>query len=563
MRLLKTYPFAAGQHELQLCEVFGNAIPPYAILSHTWVADADEEVLFADVHNHTGTEKEGFKKLRYALVQAFDDGFPFLWIDTCCVDKSSSAELSESINSMYPWYQNAERCYAYLADVSADVDPKAPNTGFTNARWWRRGWTLQELLAPRDLVFFSSDWERLGDKYSLRQNISAITGIDVEILEGSRLLESVSVAKRMSWASLRWTRRVEDRAYCLMGMFSVNMPMLYGEGESKAFLRLQEEIMKHSDDQSIFAWVDMDHVNAEAHHGLLADSPDAFARTGTVLAYHDWEERSPYVMSNRGLSIDLHLTRCEPDLYAAALNCPVPPEYNGFLAIYLKRLAPSGNQYTRVRCDKLGNLQERGQMERVFVRQTVARPRWWPVYPLHFFQLRRNEAAKQDYQVIATVQTDLFKADAKHIPPPTSHVHLWMPRRMPTSFKIIKGAHRLTAAILFQRRSDKESFAIMMGSIADFNVGFDVSEIEQLEDLEEIEKQFKPQPAGVSMVLNYHRVRVDVHIVISSSTVLYVLEIAIEAIPRDGAIDRLVSTGEVVMEPGLTKNHRKIFSLHR
>ncbi|KAK5011127.1 hypothetical protein LTR28_005482 [Elasticomyces elasticus] len=336
------------------------------------------------------------------------------------------------------------------------------------------------------------------------------------------------------------------------------MPMLYGEG-SKAFLRLQEEIMKHSDDQSIFAWVDMDYVNAEAHHGLLADSPDAFARTGTVLAYHDWEERSPYVMSNRGLSIDLHLTRCELDLYAAALHCPVPPEYNGFLGIYLKRLAPSGNQYTRIRCDKFVNLQERGQMETVFVRQTVASSGGWTVYPLHFFQLRRNEAAKQDYQVIATVQTDLFKADAKHIPPPTSHVHLWVPRHMPTTFKIMKGAHRLTAAILFQRRSDNESFAIMMGSMADFNVGFDVSEIEQLEDLEKMEKQFKPQLAGVAMVLKYHRVRVDVQTVINSGTVLYVLDIAIEAIARDEVIDRLVSTGEVLMEPGLTKNRRKIW----
>ena len=149
-------------------------------------------------------------------------------VDTCCIDKSSSAELTESINSMYRWYQEAAICYAYLFDVqSGDM------SSLSRSAWLTRGWTLQELIAPARVEFYSSTWDNLRTKASLKKEISAVTGIDVEVLEGADP-DRFSVTKRMSWASKRTTTRVEDRAYSLLGLFGVNMPMLYGEGASIA-----------------------------------------------------------------------------------------------------------------------------------------------------------------------------------------------------------------------------------------------------------------------------------------------------------------------------------------
>ena len=163
--------------------------------------------------------------------------------DLCCIDKTSSAELSEAINSMYRWYQESGVCYAYLADV--------PPNAFSKSRWFTRGWTLQELIAPSTVIFLDQKWQEIGTKSSLQRVISEITGIPTDILLGGDL-EDASIAQRMSWASKRETTRVEDAAYCLMGIFSIHMPMLYGEGE-RAFIRLQEEIMRVSDDHSLFA----------------------------------------------------------------------------------------------------------------------------------------------------------------------------------------------------------------------------------------------------------------------------------------------------------------------
>ncbi|KAI1622461.1 heterokaryon incompatibility protein-domain-containing protein [Exophiala viscosa] len=221
----------------------------YAILSHRW-GDEDQEVSFDDIQlNPFGVEdKLGYKKLEYACRQASTDGYSHIWIDTCCIDKKSSAELSESINSMYSWYENAEQCYAYLEDVD-EV------TKMGQSEWFDRGWTLQELIAPKVVVFFSKSWFRLGERADLSETLSDITKIDVGVLAGTEKVDSVCVARRMSWASKRVTSRPEDIAYCLMGIFNVNMSMLYGEGE-RAFIRLQEEIMKDSDDESIFTATD-------------------------------------------------------------------------------------------------------------------------------------------------------------------------------------------------------------------------------------------------------------------------------------------------------------------
>ncbi|KAF8857863.1 HET-domain-containing protein, partial [Acephala macrosclerotiorum] len=227
----------------------GDGIPPYAILSHTW---GSEEVTYNDHTSQRSQTKEGHKKIRRCCQVAESEGFQYVWIDTCCIDKSSSAELSEAINSMFQWYRDAGICYAYLSDVDSSGDPSKKASSFAQSRWFTRGWTLQELLAPAELVFLASDWVEIGTKRSLCDAVSDITRISKKVLEECRWSE-YSVAQKMSWAAGRNTTRLEDEAYCLMGLFDVNMPLLYGEGR-KAFSRLQQEILKQSDDPSIFAW---------------------------------------------------------------------------------------------------------------------------------------------------------------------------------------------------------------------------------------------------------------------------------------------------------------------
>jgi hypothetical protein len=227
-----------GDGELSLVEYVGKDIPQYAILSHTWGAD-QEEVNFRDIIKHSGKSKTGYKKLHFCRKQAANDGLQFFWIDTCCIDKSSSAELSEAINSMFRWYHKAARCYAYLSDVSTGSSQN--NQSIQQSRWFRRGWTLQELIAPTSVEFFSVEGYRLGDKQSLQQTLCEITGIPVKALQGSPLSQ-FPVNERMSWAERRETKREEDAAYSLLGIFDIHMPLIYGEGREKAFSRLRREI---------------------------------------------------------------------------------------------------------------------------------------------------------------------------------------------------------------------------------------------------------------------------------------------------------------------------------
>ena len=240
MRLLHT-------SSLELKEFYGS-IPPYAILSHTWES---EEVSYQDLPQEYAREKKGYLKIRSCCDQAANDGFEYVWIDTCCIDKSSSAELSEAINSMFLWYQNATVCYAFLADVPEHDNLTSKGSAFGKSKWFTRGWTLQELLAPSDLVFFDQSWTDIGTKTSLRNEISEITHIDPETLLGEDFTRC-SIATRMSWASHRITTREEDIEYCLLGLFGVNMPTLYGEGKA-AFTRLQHNIIQLSTDHTIFA----------------------------------------------------------------------------------------------------------------------------------------------------------------------------------------------------------------------------------------------------------------------------------------------------------------------
>ncbi|KAH8656013.1 heterokaryon incompatibility protein-domain-containing protein [Tricladium varicosporioides] len=270
---------------LQLSIFSGSSIPPYAILSHTW--DRDETSFQEICSDHATLEgKGGFEKIKAACKVAHSDGFKYIWIDTCCIDKASSAELSEAINSMFRWYQDADVCYVFLSDVHTTSDPKSQDSQFRSSRWFTRGWTLQELLAPRNLTFYTSSWEELGTKYDLHYLISQITTIPSTVLVNWKGAIAYSIAQKMSWAASRFTTREEGRAYCLMGIFNINMPMLYGEGRS-AFRRLQEEIMKRNHDQSLFAWKlsrDQQRAlfcnNIFKYIGLLAPDPCAFAESG-------------------------------------------------------------------------------------------------------------------------------------------------------------------------------------------------------------------------------------------------------------------------------------------
>lgn len=225
----------------------GRELPEYAILSHTW---HEEEVLFEDLQDISqATTKAGFTKVLFCCNQARTDGLKYVWIDTCCIDKASSAELSEAINSMYRWYQNAKICYVYLRDVPRN----STNLRISSSRWFTRAWTLQELLAPTNTVFYSDEWVTIGTRTDLKSIISKVTGIEEEYLT-HRELQKASIAKRMSWAANREATRSEDIAYSLLGIFNIYMPLLYSEGQRKAFVRLQEEIMKTSSDHTILAW---------------------------------------------------------------------------------------------------------------------------------------------------------------------------------------------------------------------------------------------------------------------------------------------------------------------
>lgn len=287
MRLLNT-------KSLRFEEFFANQVPQYAILSHRW---GDDEVTFQDLRKGRKRDSQGYAKIKRCCYLADERGFHWVWIDTCCIDKKSSAELSEAINSMYHWYHGAGECYAYLADVVWDFqNVGASKMKFMESKWFTRGWTLQELLAPSTIIFLDGQWRAFGTRGMLSAEISAATGITQEHLD---VWSGACIATKMSWVSRRVTSRVEDLAYCMLGLFDVNMPLLYGEGE-KAFVRLQLEIIKKSDDESIFAWTT--NTSSQAFVGMLAPRPDCFAQSADIRIHpHLLKKRFPYAMTNQGL----------------------------------------------------------------------------------------------------------------------------------------------------------------------------------------------------------------------------------------------------------------------
>lgn len=354
MYLLNTSTF-------KLHSFLGAKVPPYVILSHTW---GDGEVLFQDIEKPAShyRQLQSFSKIEKCCAIARSDGWEYVWIDNCCIDQKSSAELSEAINSMYRWYKDAEVCYAYLADISVAVgSTDSPRKKLRESRWFTRGWTLQELLAPEFVIFYDRDWIDIGTKRSLHHLISDATGIGTSHLFQPR---PASAAAKMSWASSRETTRPEDIAYCLLGLFNVNMPLLYGEGATKAFERLQHEIIRSGDDESIFAWLMPMRYNkytGSRYGGMLAPSPEYFSRSGNVVCielpnFH----RSRVTIGSFGISMGLSFTiirshgdrkhefetaglaytRTDLDIYIAPLACANKERESSPLKLYLQELTP-------------------------------------------------------------------------------------------------------------------------------------------------------------------------------------------------------------------------------
>lgn len=404
MRLLNTTT-------MRLKAFIGQSVPPYAILSHTW---GDEEVLFGDIKDDPDTphptDKKGWQKIEDSCRNAAAADFQWIWIDTCCINKESSAELSEAINSMFKWYRQSKVCYAYLFDIN---NPEKEGIAFKDSRWFSRGWTLQELIAPPQVIFYDYYWNTLGPRQGqtydsdgklieserlFQESISQITGIPLSILCRNEMggcglsnpgpngfisgkshhiqdgrcadcshkdqfliaLNSLSIAQRMSWAAQRQTTRKEDQAYCLLGVFSVNMPLLYGEGDS-AFLRLQQEIIKTSDDQSILAF-HRAYSGSSERGNLFAETPKHFTNSRiTTPPKTAWREESRRAQSHimitaKTVEVELTMFPCNKQfkypgpqrIWLGLLDCSFDDDLAVRPGIYLQEVDSQRDTFRRV-----------------------------------------------------------------------------------------------------------------------------------------------------------------------------------------------------------------------
>ena len=356
MRLLRTGPAAdAKELEITLCDLQAE-VPPYAVLSHRW-ARPEDEVSFSEFGQPESRSKQGYRKIESCCRQALKDGLKYVWVDTCCINKESSAELSEAINSMYRWYKNSEICYVYLEDVKKE-DYAASDSSLRCSKWFTRGWTLQELIAPIKVTFFATDWTEIGQK--CQEDIAALI-FDITGIPGYALvdtgdwggLKDVCTSQIMYWASKRETTRIEDRAYSLLGLFNISLPILYGEGE-RSFQRLQEEIVRSRFDHTIFAW-DL----KKSYSGLLAESPDDFAQSGRIQKlptdeYFNYfnlrNNQIHYTLTNLGIEIyfPYQESSSHMSLIAVLLACYFV-DTEEHVVIYLRRLPRAKDQYYRAR----------------------------------------------------------------------------------------------------------------------------------------------------------------------------------------------------------------------
>ncbi|KAI1210057.1 HET-domain-containing protein [Annulohypoxylon truncatum] len=343
---------------LKMKEFFDDNLPSYAILSHTW---GDDEVSYQDFQSKFRRRRKlGFKKIKRFCTKAASTGNEWVWVDTCCIDKASSAELSEAINSMFHWYRRSHQCFVYLSDVDQSVN-KVKGSVLRNSRWFTRGWTLQELLAPSRVSFYDKSWSEIGTKISLSKIISEITNIPEHYLLGHRDLKGAPIAQRISWASNRKTSRREDIAYCLLGLLNVNMPLLYGEGDN-AFIRLQEEAMQRSYDHSILAsgfnlpcpdpgsflhiWTPIK-GRVDRTPACLPKSPDTFCAWDPGLS--NTKGRKHYLLTNLGIYIGLSVLPFKfngNDYGLALLHCGLVDRPHPLLVALPLRLHKSNDMHS-------------------------------------------------------------------------------------------------------------------------------------------------------------------------------------------------------------------------
>ena len=299
--------------------------PEYAILSHCWGSD---EVSFKDYTKEKIQHGTGYTKIISCCAFAKTRGRAWVWIDSCCIDKRSSAELSEAINSMFEWYCVAQECYAYLADVETVLlGTLEGSQQFRYSRWFKRDWTLQELIAPKDVVFLTQTWDPFGyiSKPWISSRIRRIFAFERQETDGSVLTDTVanitnipatvlrsyassdySAAQRISWMKGRSTTRLEDVAYCLLGIFGINMPLLYGEGY-RAFERLLIEILNRTGDESVLIY-----NPGHTFNTLFPRVPTVFEYASNVerLLAHD---RPSLTVSSQWT--ELHMTTQRPGVF--------------------------------------------------------------------------------------------------------------------------------------------------------------------------------------------------------------------------------------------------------
>jgi Heterokaryon incompatibility protein (HET) len=447
-------------NSFKLEEFHGLNIPDYAILSHTWTEN--EEVSYDDMVNGKAETKQTFiHKVKPCCEQALKDGLEYAWVDTCCIKKEDSSELSEAINSMCQWYAKAQICYAYLEFDKSD-DHMHMNMLFQNCRWFTRGWTLQELLAPVEVMFFSRNWCHLGSRSEKKEQISQITHINLEALNGNPMnLDQFSIAQRLSWASRRNTTRPEDQTYCLLGLMGVNMPPIYGEGAQNAFIRLQECIMKDSDDETLFAWSLPPPGPATKHRlSMFATSVTQFQDSGDFIPFVQWGKSSSYEITNKGLRLKTLVRPYNPNtgtkspktlssatgpLSIALLNCRRSKD-NRFLGIVVERIHRLGDQFARSSFD-IVSVKARDASKMIpgiiYVRKTILLPApnqvrikglsvGFKVYGIRHLcekaQVTMIERRPHKPFIVAHNTQIAQQADLMHIgPPPESVIPWWDP----------------------------------------------------------------------------------------------------------------------------------------
>jgi hypothetical protein len=339
-------------------------------------------------------ERPGYSKIVKAAKEAQDLKLNWIWIDTCCIDKTSSSELQESINSMYRWYWNAKVCLIYLSDIArptksdTNTVSEFARAAFKSCRWTKRGWTLQELVASCFCRFYYQDWRFMGEKIEFLEELADATGIPISVLDERRSVQEVSVAERMSWAANRETTRLEDTGYCLLGLFDIQMPLLYGEGE-KAFIRLQQEILRTTDDYTLFAWSAIT-TDKSTYRGLLARSPLEFRDCGSV-ERENVMSTFPISSTPIGLRVQFEFLPDPDDKSRALALIRSSNSLNQRLAIHIKCLDGS-MQYARVDAGSLVAIDDwpTGQLRTIYVRQKLSIPPDFATPEFSRFHIRRR-----------------------------------------------------------------------------------------------------------------------------------------------------------------------------